>query len=86
MFLDAGLVFWGEYYGEELLTAYEPEELVDITARPGTGEHVLDSVEASRDGVLSLEITLMSGTKIRLDPVVPNDFDSDVELSIERTS
>lgn len=80
---DVGPVSWRELDTEELFLAHEPDELEDVSALLGTGEHILDRVEASPGGQSSVEITFLSGAAIRFAPSKPGDFETDFVLSVQ---
>lgn len=85
---DVGPVCWDELDTEALFSAHEPDELEDVSALLGpcsssNEQHIIDRVEASRWGQSSVEITLMSGAKIRFAPSTPGDFETDFVLSVQ---
>lgn len=83
IFLETGLVFWSEYDIEEVLADYESHELEDVSALLGPGPHILETVEGGRRNGGSVDVTLMSGATIRLDPLTLSDPDSDFVLTVE---
>lgn len=61
----------------------ESHELEDVSALLGPGPHILESVEGGRRNGGSVDVTLMSGATIRLDPLTLSDPDSDFVLTVE---
>lgn len=85
LFLEADMMFWSEVSGDEdAFAGYEDivEEFVDLSERLGSKELILETIEGREGAECFLEITFDSGGCIRLEPVDPMNFETDIRLII----